>query len=153
MNNKEVFIVQGVRIIEIPKCRMVSSGTGFFGEEKFDKFNNWFSGQPASIYPKDFLYWDGKGFCWLYFYDEGMKVPEEFEIIDFEGGFYSVATDIDQKTDVEKMNAEVDKFLDENGFVRDNSRFELGNIVTTPALEKILGYNQMNYYSPIKPKE
>jgi AraC family transcriptional regulator len=32
-----------VRIYEIPDCKMVSSGIGMFGEEKFERFNNWFS--------------------------------------------------------------------------------------------------------------
>lgn len=33
-------------------------------------------------------------------YEAGMNVPEEFEIIDFQGGVYAVATDIDQQTDL-----------------------------------------------------
>ncbi len=61
-----------------------------------------------------------------------------------------MTTDIDGKTDVEKMNAEVDSFLSENGFERDTSRFELGNIITPPAAQKILGYCQMDYYTPIQ---
>jgi hypothetical protein len=30
-------------------------------------------------------------------YEDGMNVPNEFEIIDFQGGLYAIATDIDQK--------------------------------------------------------
>ncbi|MEA4823196.1 MAG: AraC family transcriptional regulator [Clostridiaceae bacterium] len=131
---------------------MVSSGTGLFGEEKFDQFNNWFSSLPQSMYPKDFLYWDGKGLCWLYLYDEKMNVPSAFEIVDFEGGLYSVATDIDQKTNMNAMKTAVDQFLDENGFTRDDSRFELGNIITSPKAKEILGCCQMDYYTPVKPK-
>ena len=63
-----------------------------------------------------------------------------------------MTTDIDGKTDVEKMNAEVDSFLSENGFERDTSRFGLGNIITPPAVQKILGYCQMDYYTPIQSK-
>ena len=48
------------------------------------------------------------------------------------------------------MNAEVDKFLCQNGFVRDTSRFELGNIITSPLAQEIMGYEQMDYYTPIK---
>lgn len=144
--------MQAIRIIEIPKCKMVSSGRGFFGDDHFTAFYNWFSSLPRSMNSKDFLYWDGKGFCWLYLYEEGITPPERFEIVDFEGGLYSVTTDIDGKTDVEKMNAEVDSFLSENGFERDTSRFELGNIITPPAVQKILGYCQMDYYTPIQSK-
>ena len=81
-----------------------------------------------------------------------MNVPQQFEIVDFQGGLYAVATDIDQKTDKEFMNAEIDKFLSENGFERDTSRLELGNIITSPLVKKIMGYGQMDYYIPIKAK-
>lgn len=67
-------------------------------------------------------------------------------------GLYAVATDIDQKTDKERMNAEMDKFLSGNGFERDTSRTELGNIITSPLAKKIMGYEQMDCYIPIKAK-
>ena len=57
--------MQGVRIYEMPACRMVSSGMGMFGEEKFDLFEQWFSSQKRSMFPRDFLYWAGEGFVWL----------------------------------------------------------------------------------------
>lgn len=81
-----------------------------------------------------------------------MNVPQQFEIVDFQGGLYAVATDIDQKTDKELMDTEIDKFLSENGLERDTSRSELGNIITSPLANKIIGYEQMDYYYPIKAK-
>lgn len=81
-----------------------------------------------------------------------MNVPNEFEIVDFQGGLYAVVTDIDQKTDRGLMDAEIDKFLSENGFERDTSRSELGNIITSPLAKEIMGYEQMDYYIPIKAK-
>ena len=85
--------------------------------------------------------------------EDGMSVPPEFEIIDFKGGLYAAATDIDQKTDMDSMNAEVDRFLSENGFERDDSRPQLGNIITSPLAHEIMGYEQMDYYFPIKAKK
>ena len=64
-----------------------------------------------------------------------------------------MATDIDQKTDKDRMNIEIDKFLSENGFERDTSRPELGNIITSPLAKKIMGYEQMDYYIPIQAKK
>ncbi len=145
--------MQGVRIYEMPACRMVSSGMGMFGEEKFDLFEQWFSSQKRSMFPRDFLYWAGEGFVWLHLFEEGMEVPPEFEIIDFQGGLYAVATDIDQKTDKELLDTEVDKFLCENGLERDTSRAELGNVITSPLAQEIMGYSQMDYYTPIKAKK
>ena len=82
-----------------------------------------------------------------------MSVPKELELIDFQGGFYAVATDIDQKTEMELMKKEVDAFLSQNGFERDPSRPDLGNIITSPNAKKIMGYEQMDYYAPIKARE
>ena len=48
------------------------------------------------------------------------------------------------------MNTEIDEFLRNNGFKRDTSRAELGNIITSPLVKKIMGYEQMDYYFPIK---
>lgn len=145
--------MQSVRIYEMPCCKMVSSGIGMFGEEKFEKFNEWFSIQKRGLFPKDFLLWAGNGFHWLYIYEEGMEVPKEFDIIDFQGGLYAVATDIDQKTDTDLMKKEVDAFLSANGFERDDLRPELGNVITSPMAKEIMGYEQMDYYTPIKARK
>lgn len=142
--------MQSIRIYEMPACKMVSSGVGMFGEGNFGKFEEWFSSQKRAMFPKDFLYWAGEGFVWLYMYEDGMTVPPDFEVIDFQGGLYAVATDIDQQTDKELMNKEIDKFLNENGFERDTSRSELGNVITSPLAQEIMGYGQMDYYFPIK---
>ena len=42
------------------------------------------------------------------------------------------------------MDTEIDKFLSENGFERDTSRSELGNIITSPHTKEIMGYEQMD---------
>lgn len=145
--------MQNIRVYEMPDCKMVSSGIGMFGEERFEMFSEWISLQKRGLFPKDFLLCDNNGFQWLYIYDEAMNVPLEFEIIDFKGGLYAVATGIDQRTDRDLMNKETDIFLNENGFCRDTSRSELGNIITSPLAKTIMGYEQMDYYTPIKSKE
>ena len=148
--------MQNIRIIEIPDCKMVSSGIGMFGQEKFDSFAKWFSAQPNKIFSRDFLFWDGGeyggsgGFHWLYLYEEGMEVPQDYSIIDFKGGLYAVATDIDQQTDMEALDALRDEFLSANGLAVDESRPRMGNIITSPNAQKILGYSQMDYYTPVK---
>ena len=149
--------MQNVRIFEIPDCKMVSSGVGTFGDGVLERFDEWFSKLPRGIYPKDFLFWDctcdeKQGFNWICLYEDGMSVPEMFSIIDFKGVLYAVTTDIDQKTDMNVMNVEVDAFLLENGFERDNARPDLENIITSPRAKHTLGYEQMNYWTPIKEK-
>jgi AraC family transcriptional regulator len=136
---------------------MVSSGIGMFGEEKFDAFFKWFTSLPRQIFPRDFLFFEGegqsfKGLHWLYIYEDGMEIPDDYEIIEFKGGFYAVSTDIDQKTDLETMNKIKNEFFELHGLEIDKSRPELGNIITSPLGKKILGYNQMDYYTPVKQK-
>ena len=144
--------MQSVRIIEIPDCKMISSGRGMFGEEKFDVFLSWLGAQPRGVFPKDFLAGDNGLLHWLYLYEPGVEAPAGYDVIDFKGGLYAVATDIDQKTDMNAMNAAVDAFLGENGLERDDTRWELGNIITSSAAQAALGYEQMDYYFPVKVK-
>ena len=47
--------MQNVRVYEMPDCKMVSSGIGMFGEEKFEAFDKWMSSQKRDLVPKDFL--------------------------------------------------------------------------------------------------
>lgn len=149
--------MQNIRIYDFPKCKMVSSGIGMFGEVKFDRFMAWMSAQPAGLYPKDFLFFDSRdgaeGMHWLYAWDPGMTVPEEFEVIEFWGGLYAAAADIDQQTDMDALNAEVDVFLSANNLLRDPSRPDLGNVLTSPQTAEILGYEQMDYLTPVLRKE
>ena len=144
--------MQNVRIYEIPDCKMVSSGCGMFGDGVLEQFDEWMKTLPRSIYPLDFLFFDGEkqGFVWLHTYTEGMVLPDGLEIVDFNGGFYAVATGIDGDTDTDAMKVEVDKFLAEHGFVRDTTRPELGNVVTSPLAKETLGFEQMDYWTPIK---
>ena len=148
--------MQTIRIYDFPQCKMVSSGIGMFGEEKFERFIDWMSAQPAGLYPKDFLFFDSRdgqeGFHWLYAWDAGMEVPAEFECIDFWGGLYAAATGIDQQTDMDALNAEVDAFLVAHGLERDPSRPDLGNVLTSPQAGEILGYEQMDYLTPVRHK-
>lgn len=150
--------MQGVRIYELFDCKMVSSGIGMFGDGKFERFSAWFSALPRTTFSRDYLFWDDQGegrsgFHWLYLYEEGMNVPEEFPIIDFKGGLYAVATDIDGQTDTEAMAKEVDAFLEAHGFERDPSRRELGNVITPPSASGIMGFEQMDYFTPIRAKQ
>lgn len=145
--------MEGIRIYEMPDCKMVSSGIGMFGQEKFAHFEEWFSSQPRSMFPKDYLFWDGaaEGFCWVYLYEDGMTVPDGFDIIDFKGGLYAVATGIDGQSG-EEEKAAIRAFVESHGFIIDCSRPELGNCITPPAATDALGYVQMDYYIPIQVK-
>ncbi len=42
--------MQSIRIYEMPVCKMVSSGTGMFGAENFNRFEAWFSSQKRACF-------------------------------------------------------------------------------------------------------
>ncbi len=144
--------MENVRIYEIPACKMVSSQCGMFGDGKLEKFDNWFSSLPRTMFPKDFLWFDSKreGFVWYYLYNKELSIPEDFELVDFPGGLYAVASGIDGQDSSDVINA-IKNFIMEKGcFEEDSSREYLGNIPTPPSAAKAMGYNQMDYYVPIK---
>lgn len=149
--------MQNVRIIEIPAQKMVSSQPGMFGDGRLEIFMLWMDRQKKGVWPSDFLAEEpgtnGAQLRWLHLYEEGIDVPEELEMYDFPGGLYAVATDKDQDTDYPALVQAVSTFLAENGFAMDASRPQLGNVITPPAAQRVLGYGQMDYYFPIEPIE
>ena len=145
--------MQAVRIIEIPSCKVVSSGIGMFGDEGFDKFDAFISSLPSTMYSRDFLFEDGGGLHWVLVYDDRMNIPDGLAVIDFAySGLYAVTTDIDGRTDIAAMDKELHAFLHENGFEQDESRPRTGNVITPKQAEEVLGYSQMDYFMPIKAK-
>jgi AraC family transcriptional regulator len=142
-----------VRIYHFPDCRMVSSGDGVFGDGNFERFGEWLSAQTVfPIYPFDFL-GDGSkpgSFCWYYVYDESMDVPEEFEVVDFKGGYYAVITGVDG-ADASAAYQVREQYLKRHGLVEDKSRPAFGHVLTGYELIKeSLGSGQMDYWMPVK---
>ena len=93
------------------------------------------------------------GFRWYFMHEDGMTLPEGAEVVAFPGGMYAVATGIDQQNDKKAMDADVAAFLAGNGLMIDPDRRELGNIITSPAAKEMLGYEQMDYYYPVRVKK
>lgn len=146
--------MEAVRVYEMPQCKMVSSECGMFGDGKMEKFDEWFSKFERSMFPKDFLWFDRQngGFVWYYIYEAGMTVPEDFAVVDFPGGLYAVATDVDGESNSAAI-AKIKSFIAEKGcYEEDSSREYMGNVITPPAAYEAMGYNQMDYYIPIKVK-
>lgn len=144
--------MENVRVYEIPKCRMVSSECGMFGDAAIEEFSSWMETLPRTMFPRDFLWFDESrgGFVWYYMHHDGLAVPDGFDIVDFPGGLYAVASGIDGEDNAEAMNA-IDRFIQVSGcFAPDPARRQLGNVITPPEAQKAMGYSQMDYYTPIK---
>ena len=86
--------MEHIRLIHFPNCRMVTSGTGFFGDENFTRFEKLLAAEARTTpYPMDFLTGNEHGMEWLYLYREGMDTFG-MEVIDFRGGLYAVVCGI-----------------------------------------------------------
>lgn len=147
--------MQPIRIYDMPPCRMVASSVGMFGEPALEVFDTWLTKQSRSMFPREFLTFDDSdpvhpGFRWYFMYEDGMVLPEGAQVVDFPGGMYAVATGIDQQTDKADMDAAVAAFLAQHKLEPDDTRRELGNIITSPAVRVVLGYEQMDYYYPVR---
>lgn len=141
-----------IRLQYFPACRMVTSGKGFFGDENFTRFEKLLAmEQKNAPYPSDFLTGDEHGMEWLYLYREGMDTLG-MEVVDFPGGLYAVVCGIDAQSNAAEMAA-VAEFMEQHGLVRDDSRPDLGNIIGDARTQAVLGYEQMDYFTPVKKKE
>ena len=149
--------MQAIRIYDMPPCKMVASKPGRFGEPAIDDFNAWMETLPRPMFPKDFITWDDSDpanvvFRWYHMYEADMTLPVGAEVVDFPGGMYAVGTDIDQQTDKTAMDAAVAAFITRHGLEMDPTRRELGNIISSPAVSSVLGFEQMDYYYPVRCK-
>lgn len=146
--------MESIRIYEIPACKMVSSGVGMFGDDNFDRFDAWLAsakGLPNAapqVFPRDYLTGGPGGFEWLYLYEDGMDTAG-FAVVDFPGGLYAVVTGIDGQSNRAEMAA-LAEFIAAHGLERDPDRAELGNVITSPAAKAALGYEQMDYFVPVR---
>lgn len=140
-----------VRIMNMPDCKMVTSGVGFFGDEKFNQFENFLKAQPQTFFPQDFLTGRDGGMEWMYFYREGMDTMG-LDVVDFPGGIYAVVCGIDGQSNSEEMSA-VEEFLSNSNFEHDYSRPQGGAVIGgDEETAAALGHEQMDYYIPIKIK-
>ena len=88
---------------------------------------------------------------WLYLYRDGMDTFG-MEVIDFRGGLYAVVFGIDAQSNAEEMAATA-VFMEKHGLVRDDSRLDMGHIIGNTETQAVLGYEQMDYWTPVKKKE
>ncbi|MNO15715.1 Bacterial transcription activator, effector binding domain [compost metagenome] len=156
--------MEKIRIIELPKCKMVSSGcdtvSDFAPGGILDRFDKWFSEVDAQrkdkFYPRDFLWFNEQegGFVWYYAVEDLSVDTDGFEIVDFEGGLYAVATSIDgdEENSSRVYHGIRDWVINSEHFEIDEERSSLGHIITPPTAIKVMGYGQMENYIPIKVK-
>lgn len=155
--------VMEFRIIFLPPFMAVSSGVDgncdFSSKGILGKFNKYISNiQQKPMYnqiPNDLLFYDpiGKGMVWWYVLTDEI-IDKEYEIVDFEGGYYLVYSYIYGDEDMKKlMLAEARKYIKESKIFeldeRDN-HYIMGHIITPDEIVEMQGWAQVEVFIPIK---
>ena len=151
-----------VRIIELPACKMVTSGPFTEDPTAFERFNEWFSAYDKTradqFYPRDFMWCSPEGsFAWGYAVTEPPEDTGGFGIIDFPGGLFAVAVSVDADgKDHNRVYNGIQEWVRKSGcFVLDenDARRSLGNITSPMHTKDVMGWHQMDLYFPIRIKE
>jgi len=157
--------MESIRIIELPRCKMVSSGCSteedpFAEDGLLMRFDRWWSSldaeRPDKFFSRDFMWFDcvNNGLVWYY---AANPVPEDtkgFEVVEFSGGLYATAVSRDgDDEDGNRVVNNIKKWIEDSGcFEFDSSRGhnELFNHITPKVAADALSYSQLEIYVPIR---
>ena len=162
-----------VRIVELPACKMVSSGRcgwdkAFGPDGPLTRFGEWFGAfgraYTARLLASEFMWGptSGEWVEWAYAVEELSKAADGsvdtggFEVIDFPGGLFAVAVSVDADgRDHNRVHSGIQKWVKKSGcFALDETdrRFSMGHIASPPQAREAMGYHQMDLYFPIRIK-
>lgn len=151
------------RIISLPSFKAVTSevdkefdfsSTGKLG--KFDAFFSKLTPKPQeSFMPRDFLYYDEEkgGMVWIWAITESGET-DDFETVDFEGGYYlTFAYKDGDDAARDALYGEAMQYIEQSEIfsldIRTN-HYSMGHIITPPDIIRAQGWAQMEAFIPIK---
>lgn len=143
-----------IRVVELPRAKAVRSGKG-----NLEAFDRWFSALsiPQNLFPRDFMWYNPEynDFEWLYILPENRIDTGGFEVFDFPGGLYAVATAIDGEA-IGRVNRLIHQWVEEQEHFEVSSvnndpepRYDMGHIVTPEIFYEKTGYHLMDLFVPI----
>lgn len=147
-----------IRGIELPKGKAARSG-----KSDLDEFDKWWSSIKVeqNIFPRDFMWFNPvlNDFEWLFIIPENLTDTNGYEVFDFPGGLYAVATAIDGE-DINRVNRLIHQWVDNSDcFEVSNTendsvvRYDMGHIITPEIFYTKMGYHLMDLYVPIVVKQ
>lgn len=161
-------MMEGIRIIELPKCKMVSSGYAddgnpFKEEGKLMTFSRWWSAldekRTDKFFPRDFMWFDRekKRFVWYYALPDSMTDTSGYDVVDFEGGLYAAHISKDGgESDGECVYAGIKEWVAQSICFELDERpghYDVFHITTPKKAAELMGYSQLDIYVPIRPKQ
>lgn len=155
--------LNGARVIEMPPFRAVSSGYDTF-DRIFapDGFNKWIGDHGSMIkqsiygHAYDFMWHEDDKTVWIWAVEDGVNAADTapYELLDFEGGMYVVATaNEDDSDDLWEVTSTMAKWIADSGVFEDDSRpghRGMGHMVGCGAIQKALGFGQQEIFFPVK---
>lgn len=152
-----------VRIIQLPACRMATSGLDSF-DQVVGTFDQWWGEydkkrKGVNWSPLDFMWFEEDKVVW-WLAVENDATPEDtggYDIIDFEGGLYAAAMSVDGDDDIGgRVYGGIVKWVENSaGFERDERpghRTLCHMVNPTEEIKKGLGYHQLDIFVPVKLK-
>lgn len=158
-----------IRVLELPVCRMASSGYAreiepYAPGGTLARFRDWWAeADKARVdrwFARDFLTYERgeEALVWLYALSDDAPVADcPFAVLDFPGGLYAAAVAIDaDQADEERVFAGVRAWVRENPSFELDERpghYDLRHVVTPKRVEKEIGQAQLEIYVPIRVKQ
>lgn len=163
--------IPDIMVVKIPAFKAVTCGNQTWGElfkEGGYMYQLW---QNTHLYDTvifdcfDFLLPKGDEGEWICALKDDVSPSDvsPFKIIDFPGGLYAMTVSIDEDNEsIQKVGDKVNQWIENTHFQMDKTRdvmfnmpylYEEGRDPSLMAIEKGLGYKQMQRYFPLKLKE
>ncbi|WP_438449080.1 GyrI-like domain-containing protein [Gorillibacterium sp. sgz5001074] len=152
--------MERIRIIEIPPLKVVNSGN-LSSMEVFEAFDRWWSSIDVKIYitPRDFMWYNDKKGYWEWFFalPEGHQDSGGYEVVDFPGGLYAVATSKDaDEAALNETKAALFSWIETSGcFALSTSendsaeRYVMAHVITPKVFKEKMGYHLSDIFVPI----
>lgn len=144
-----------IRIVKLPRVKMARSGNA-----DLEVFDQWWSSIEVNqtLFPRDFMWFNSKLSCfeWLFAIPEHLTDTNGYDVFDFPGGLYAVATALDEGEEIGRISRLIHKWVDESsefelsdGINSADERYDMGHVVSPPECR----VRQMDLFIPITKKE
>jgi len=158
--------LNGVRVIEMPKFRAVTSGSEtfdtIFGE---GGFGQWMESRGHLFreslfgHAYDFMWHEEPGKAtWIWALNDGVTAADTapYDIIEYEGGIFVAATaDETDEGDINEVVSGMIQWIESSVFERDErpGHRGMGHCIGCNAANKAMGITQQEIFLPVKLKE
>lgn len=151
--------MENIRIIKIPQLKVVSSGA-ITNMEEFEAFDKWWSSIDMSQYitPRDFMWYNEKEkyMEWVIAIPNNCNDFGKYQLVDFPGGLYAVATSKDTEEDCNNAEEQIRKWVNESGYfelsTKENDttiRYTMVHVFTPKIFKEKMGYHLSDNFVPI----